>query len=157
VILNDVHVGISRNKKRKRIGRGTGSGTGKTSGRGHKGYGSRSGSSRRAGFEGGQMPLFRRIAKRGFNNRQFAPNVVVINVRQLEAAFDADAEVTPEALASRGLIPSKFDEVKVLGDGELSKKLTISAHRFSASAEKKISEAGGTMTVIRPVARKKSD
>ena len=103
------------------------------------------------------MPLFRRIAKRGFNNRQFAPNVVVINVRQLEAAFDADAEVTPEALASRGLIPSKFDEVKVLGDGELSKKLTISAHRFSASAEKKISEAGGTMTVIRPVARKKSD
>jgi len=157
VILNDVHVGISRNKKRKRIGRGTGSGTGKTSGRGHKGYGSRSGSSRRAGFEGGQMPLFRRIAKRGFNNRQFAPNVVVINVRQLEAAFDADAEVTPEALASRGLIPSKFDEVKILGDGELSKKLTISAHRFSASAEKKISEAGGTMTVIRPVARKKSD
>jgi large subunit ribosomal protein L15 len=148
VILNDVHVGISRNKKRKRIGRGTGSGHGKTSGRGHKGYGSRAGSSRRVGFEGGQMPLFRRIAKRGFNNRQFAPNVVVINVCQLESAFEAGAEVNPEILAQRGLIPSKFDEVKVLGNGELTLKLDVTAHRFSASAEQKIAAAGGTTSLV---------
>jgi large subunit ribosomal protein L15 len=148
VILNDVHVGISRNRKRKRIGRGTGSGHGKTSGRGHKGYGSRAGSSRRIGFEGGQMPLFRRIAKRGFNNAQFAPVVVVINVRQLDSAFEAGTEVSPDVLASRGLIPSKFDKLKILGDGELTKQLTVTAHQFSASAEQKIAAAGGSVSVI---------
>lgn len=145
MILNDVHTGITRNRKRKRIGRGPGSGHGKTSGRGHKGYGSRSGSSRRQGFEGGQMPLFRRIAKRGFNNAAFAPNVAVINVRELEAAFENGDDVTPERLTSRGLAPSRFDELKVLGDGEITKSLTVQAHRFSAAAEQKITAAGGSV------------
>ena len=148
MILNDVHVGIEPRKPRKRVGRGPGSGHGKTSGRGHKGFFSRSGSSRRRGFHGGQMPLFRRVAKRGFNNSYFAPSVAVVNVGELNDSFEAGAEITPELLAGKGLIRSKFDELKVLGDGELSKKLQITAHRFSASAEQKISAAGGTFQRI---------
>lgn len=148
MILNDVHVGIQKNKKRKRIGRGTGSGHGKTAGRGHKGFFSRAGSSRRTGFEGGQMPLFRRVAKRGFSNAAFAAEVVIVNVSQLEAAFEAGTEVTPELLVSRGMIPSRFDELKVLGDGDLTKSLNVSAHRFSASAEQKLAAAGGKATVL---------
>lgn len=148
MILNDVHVGIQKNKKRKRIGRGTGSGHGKTAGRGHKGFFSRAGSSRRTGFEGGQMPLFRRVAKRGFSNAAFAAEVVIVNVGQLESAFEAGSEVTPELLVSRGIIPSRFDEVKVLADGELTKALTVSAHRFSASAEQKITAAGGKFSIL---------
>ena len=143
MILNDVHTGIQKYRKRKRIGRGTGSGRGKTSGRGHKGYFSRSGSSRRRGFEGGQMPLFRRVAKRGFNNRAFADVVVIVNVGQLDRAFEAGAEVTAEALVARGIIPSRFDVLKVLGDGELTKKLMVRAHRFSQRAEALIVAAGG--------------
>lgn len=143
MILNDVHTGIAKRKPRKRVGRGPGSGHGKTSGRGHKGYYSRSGSKRRHGFEGGQMPLFRRVAKRGFNNAAFADRVVIINVGQLEKLFDADAEVTVEGLVSRGLIPSRHDALKVLGDGQLTKKLTVRAHLFSRSAEEKIVAAGG--------------
>lgn len=148
MILNDVHVGIQPRKARKRVGRGPGSGHGKTSGRGHKGFFSRSGSSRRRGFQGGQMPLFRRVAKRGFNNKQFAADVAVVNVGELNEAFETGAEITPEILVSKGLVRSKFDELKVLGDGELSKKFTISAHRFSASAEQKIVAAGGAMERI---------
>ena len=144
MILNDVHVGIEPRKQRKRIGRGPGSGHGKTSGRGHKGFFSRSGSSRRRGFHGGQMPLFRRVAKRGFNNNFFASSVAVVNVGELNDSFEAGAEITPELLLAKGLIRSKFDELKVLGDGELSKKFRISAHRFSSSAEQKISAAGGS-------------
>ncbi len=143
MILNDVHTGIQKYRKRKRIGRGTGSGHGKTSGRGHKGYFSRSGSSRRRGFEGGQMPLFRRVAKRGFNNRAFADTVVIVNVGQLDKAFEDGAVVNAETLVSRGMIPSRFDILKVLGDGALSKKLTVVAHRFSQSAETSIVAAGG--------------
>lgn len=143
MILNDVHSGIQKYKKRKRIGRGTGSGHGKTSGRGHKGYFSRSGSSRRRGFEGGQMPLFRRVAKRGFNNRAFADTVVIVNIGQLEKAFEDGAEVTAELLVAKGIIPSRFDVLKVLGDGELKKKLMVKAHRFSQSAEAGIVAAGG--------------
>lgn len=143
MILNDVHTGIQKYRKRKRIGRGTGSGHGKTSGRGHKGYFSRSGSSRRRGFEGGQMPLFRRVAKRGFNNRAFADTVVIVNVGQLDKAFEDGAVVNAETLVSRGMIPSRFDILKVLGDGALSKKLTVVAHRFSQSAESSIVAAGG--------------
>ena len=143
MILNDVHTGIQKRKPRKRIGRGSGSGHGKTSGRGHKGYYSRSGSRRRAGFEGGQSPLFLRVAKRGFNNAAFAATVVIINVGQLEKAFDDGAEVTVEALVSKGLIPSRHDALKILGDGEIKKKLTVKAHRFSRSAEEKIVAAGG--------------
>jgi large subunit ribosomal protein L15 len=147
VILNDVHVGIQKNRKRKRIGRGIGSGHGKTAGRGHKGFFSRAGSSRRTGFEGGQMPLFRRVAKRGFNNNVFSPEVVTINVGQLEC-LDAGAEVTPEVLLNGGMIPTRFDLLKILGDGEITKALKVSAHRFSASAEEKIRKAGGTVTVL---------
>lgn len=143
MILNDVHEGIQKRKPRKRIGRGSGSGHGKTSGRGHKGYFSRSGSSRRRGFEGGQVPLFRRVAKRGFNNAAFADTVVIINVGQLEKVFDDGTEVTVDLLVTKGLIPSRHDALKVLGDGELKKKLTVKAHRFSKSAEEKIVAAGG--------------
>lgn len=143
MIINDVHVGIQKRKPRKRIGRGPGSGHGKTSGRGQNGYYSRSGSSRRAGFEGGQTPLFRRVAKRGFNNKQFASTVVIINVGQLNDIFDDGAEVSVDDLIARGLIPSRHDMVKILGDGELTKKLIVKAHRFSASAEEKLVAAGG--------------
>ena len=94
------------------------------------------------------MPLFRRVAKRGFNNNYFAPSVAVVNVGELNESFEPGAQITPEVLAEKGLIRSKFDELKVLGDGELSKKLQITAHRFSASAEQKISAAGGTFQRI---------
>ncbi len=148
MILNDVHTGIQKRKPRKRIGRGSGSGHGKTSGRGHNGYYSRSGSKRRQGFEGGQMPLFRRVAKRGFNNAAFADTVVIINVGQLEKAFEDGADVTVETLVKRGLVPSRHDAVKVLGDGELSRKLTVKANRFSKSAEQKIVAAGGKFELV---------
>jgi len=143
MILNDVHTGIQKRKPRKRIGRGPGSGHGKTSGRGHNGYFSRSGSKRRAGFEGGQTPLFRRVAKRGFNNAAFADTVVIVNVGQLEKSFEDGAEITVETLVAKGIVPSRHDALKVLGDGELNKKLTVIAHRFSRSAEEKIVAAGG--------------
>lgn len=148
MILDDVHRGIKKNKKRKRVGRGSGSGHGKTCGRGHKGYYSRSGSSRRVGFEGGQMPIFRIIAKRGFNNRAFAAKVAVINVSQLDAVFEDGAEVSPETLAEKRLLSGRFDLVKVLGNGDLSRKLNVTAHRFSASAEEKIKSAGGSVNRI---------
>ncbi len=148
MIIDDVHRGIKKNKKRKRIGRGPGSGHGKTSGRGHKGYFSRSGSSRRVGFEGGQMPIFRIIAKRGFNNRAFAPKVAIVNIAQLEAVFDAGAEVSVATLKEKGLVSGRFDLVKILGNGDLSKKLTVAAHKFSASAEQKIAAAGGSVQRI---------
>lgn len=148
MILDDVHRGIKKNKKRKRIGRGPGSGHGKTAGRGHKGYYSRSGSSRRVGFEGGQMPIFRIVAKRGFNNRAFAPKVAIVNIAQLEAAFEAGAEVTVTTLKEKGLVSGRFDLVKVLGNGDLSKNLSVSVDRFSASAEEKIKAAGGSVQRI---------
>lgn len=148
MILNDVQTGIQPRKPRKRIGRGVGSGHGKTSGRGHKGFFSRSGSSTRRGFQGGQMPLFRRVAKRGFSNNQFAAEVVVVNVGLLGENFESGSEVTPELLVARGLVATRFDEIKVLGDGELSVSLKVVAHRFSASAEAKIVAAGGSIERI---------
>ncbi|MEZ6056413.1 MAG: 50S ribosomal protein L15 [Planctomycetaceae bacterium] len=148
MIIDDVHRGINKNKARKRVGRGPGSGHGKTSGRGHNGFGSRRGSSRRRGFSGGQMPLARLIAKRGFNNNQFATKVLEINVALLEEVFEDGAVVSVEALTERGLAKRRFDVVKVLGDGELTKKLTVVAHRFSQSAEAKIAKAGGTVERI---------
>lgn len=148
MILDDIHRGITKHKKRKRIGRGPGSGHGKTSGRGHKGFFSRSGSSRRTGFEGGQTPLFMRIAKRGFNNNAFRLKVAVVNLSTLEDAYEADATVSVEDLKARGLTNGKFDIVKILGNGELSKKLTVKAHRFSESAKQKIAAAGGTAEII---------
>jgi large subunit ribosomal protein L15 len=148
MILDDVHRGIHKHKNPKRIGRGTGSGHGKTAGRGHKGAGSRTGTARRLGYEGGQMPLARRIAKRGFSNAYFAARIAEINVAALEKAFDSGASVTLEALADKGLLKGQFDEVKILGNGELTKKLTVHAHRFSKSAEEKIAGAGGRVERI---------
>lgn len=124
---------------RKRVGRGPGSGLGKTAGKGHKGQKSRSGYSRLAGFEGGQMPLVRRVPKRGFTNL-FKTTYAVVNLHQLE---DFDGEVTPESLVERGLVRSGA-RVKVLGDGEVSRPLTVVAHKFSRSARAKIEAAGGS-------------
>lgn len=142
--LDDVHRGINKNKKRRRIGRGQGSGYGKTAGRGHKGHKSRSGYSRKPNFQGGAMPMFRRIPKRGFNNK-FASTIFAVNVGDLDNVFDDGTEVTLELMAERGLAKGMFDELKILGNGEMTKKLTVTAHRFSKSAEEKITAAGGTV------------
>ena len=130
----------------KRKGRGTGTGNGKTAGRGHKGQKARSGGKLRIGFEGGQMPLARRIPKRGFNNI-FAKQFAIVNVSDLEK-FDNDTVVTEELLVQTGLVKKALDGVKVLGNGELSKKLTVNVTAFSASAKEKIEKAGGKAEVI---------
>ena len=148
MILDDVHRGIHKRRERKRIGRGPGSGTGKTAGKGHKGDYARSGASRRLSFEGGQMPLARRIAKRGFNNKQFAAKVAIVNLSALEEAFDNGATVNLQSLAEKGLAKGRFDVLKILGNGELKKRLTVQAHRFSRSAEEKIAASGGTVERI---------
>ena len=145
--LNDVNHGIKKNKKKKRVGRGPGSGHGKTSGRGHKGQGQLAGWSASPIFEGGASPLIRRIPKRGFHNR-FGLNVASVNVGQLDAAFSAGEEVTLRSLKTKNLAKGRYDVLKVLGGGELTKKLTISAHRFSASALEKIQKAGGHANVL---------
>ena len=132
--------------KAKRVGRGIGSGTGKTSGKGHKGQNARSGGGVRPGFEGGQMPLYRRLPKRGFKNI-FAKQYVAINVEELEK-FDNGTEVTAELLKETGVISKICDGVKVLGRGELTKKLTVKAVKFSASAAEKIEKAGGKAEVM---------
>ncbi|MCQ2534094.1 MAG: 50S ribosomal protein L15 [Clostridia bacterium] len=133
------------NSKAFRKGRGVGTGNGKTSGRGHKGQNARSGGGVRPGFEGGQMPLYRRLPKRGFNNKRFAPQYVEINVSDLEK-FENGAEVTAEILKDAGIISlgKVNDGIKVLGNGELTKKLTVKAKKFTASAKEKIEKAGGT-------------
>lgn len=138
--LHDLSPQEGSRKKRKRLGRGPGSGVGKTAGRGVKGQRSRSGYSSRAGFEGGQMPLIRRVPKRGFTNI-FRTSYVVINVSQI-AALEAD-EVTPELLAERHMV-KKGRPVKILGDGELDRAVQVKAHKFSKSARTKIEEAGGS-------------
>lgn len=143
MIIDDVHRGIQKRKDRKRIGRGPGSGHGKTSGRGHKGYYSRSGSSKRVGYEGGQTPLARRLAKFGFSNARFAATVQILNLSQLEEAFEDGATVDPKTLSERGLVKGTYDVLKILGNGELTKKLTVRAHRFSKSAEAAITARGG--------------
>lgn len=145
--LNDVNTGIHKFKKRRRIGRGIGSGHGKTAGRGHKGQGSRAGWSRQVTFQGGTMPMIRRIPKRGFTN-SFAPKVAVLNVGDLEHVFDAGAEVTLEAIKESPLLNHRYDVLKILGEGDLTKKLKISAHRFSKSAIEKITKAGGEAITV---------
>ncbi len=132
---------------RKRIGRGPGSGTGKTAGKGHKGQNARSGGGVRPGFEGGQLPLYRRLSKRGFNNYNFATVYAVINVSDLER-FDEGTVVDTELLKSVGLVNKELDGVKVLGNGELTKKLTVKANKFSSVAKEKIENVGGTTEVI---------
>ncbi|MGH7199260.1 MAG: 50S ribosomal protein L15, partial [Planctomycetaceae bacterium] len=133
MILDDVHRGIQKNKARKRIGRGPGSGQGKTAGRGHKGFYSRSGAKRRRGYEGGQMPLARRIAKRGFSNARFETAVAIVNLAALDKVFDSGATVNPETLEQSGLVKGRYDVIKILGNGNLTKSLTVAAHHFSKS------------------------
>ena len=146
--LTEVHQGVKKYKKRKRIGRGTGSGHGKTSGRGHKGQGSRAGFSMHPTFEGGQMPLARRIPKRGFNNKRFRTEYAILNVQDLEKYFEADAEVSLEAAKGLGISKKRDALLKILGKGEINKKLTVSAHKFSATAREKIEAAGGTVVEL---------
>lgn len=156
MIINEVHEGIQKFKRRKRIGRGPGSG-GKTSGRGHKGQRSRGGHSQHPTFQGGAMPMIRRIAKRGFNNK-FALKVGEVNVADLEARFESGEEVNADTLKAKALANYRFDVLKILGKGEITKKLTVTAHRFSQSAKEKIEAAGGTCVVLpakKPVVKNK--
>ena len=148
--LNNIKAPEGATHKKKRVGRGPGSGLGKTSGRGNKGQKSRSGYSRKRGFEGGQMPLHRRLPKRGFTNI-FKKEWAEVNVADLDRF---EGEVTPEALVAAGLIrKSKQGAVAILGEGEITKALTIKAHRFTAGAKQKIEAAGGTVDIIlRPAA-----
>jgi large subunit ribosomal protein L15 len=148
--LNNIKAPEGATHKKKRVGRGPGSGLGKTSGRGNKGQKSRSGYSRKRGFEGGQMPLHRRLPKRGFTNI-FKKEWAEVNIADLDRF---DGEVTPEALVAAGLIrKSKQGAVAILGEGEITKALTIKAHRVTAGAKQKIEAAGGTVDLIaKPVA-----
>ena len=145
--LNNLHVPEGSTHKKKRLGRGPGSGLGKTAGRGHKGQKSRSGYSGKVGFEGGQMPLHRRLPKRGFTNI-FKKEWIEVSLSAIDKHFDANDEVTPELLHERGLIKKAKHDVVVLGTGEVSKALRISAHRFTKSAREKIEKAGGAATLI---------
>ena len=132
---------------RKRVGRGVGSGLGKTSGKGHKGQNARSGGGVRPGFEGGQLPLFRRLPKRGFSNAKFKVRYATINLSDLNR-FEDGAVVTPELLKEMGLIKQQLDGIKVLGNGTLEKKLTVRAHKFSAKAQIGIESLGGKIEVM---------
>lgn len=145
--LSNLHPPEGARRKRKRVGRGDGSGTGVTAGRGHKGAQSRSGYKRKRGFEGGQMPLHRRVPKRGFHN-PFRVEYAVVNLDTLSERFDDGAEVTPELLRERRIVRESRAPIKVLGRGELAKKLIVKAHRFSASASKAIAAAGGQAEVL---------
>ncbi len=142
MMIHDLGLATPR-KQRKRVGRGIGSGHGKTSGRGHKGAGSRSGHKNRLGFEGGQMPLARRVAKRGFSNKQFALTVAEINLKDLERVFDQDAVIDIVALRQHGLASNGKISVRILGDGTLTKRLVVHANHFSRSAEEAIVALGG--------------
>jgi large subunit ribosomal protein L15 len=147
VALNNLKPARGSTSARKRVGRGPGSGLGKTSGRGEKGHKSRSGYKRKLGFEGGQMPLHRRVPKRGFSNHRFRTEYAIVNLESLQG-FDAGAIITPDVLLKRGIIKKLKDGVKVLGDGELSKALTVRAHKFSAKAQERITGAGGKAEVL---------
>jgi large subunit ribosomal protein L15 len=146
--LHDVHQGIHKHKKPKRVGRGTGSGHGKTASKGHKGHSSRQGYKQNPLMEGGQMPIIRRVPKRGFNNEGFARQYAIVNVGELEA-FDAGAVVDEAALRAAGIVKGRHDDgLKILGDGEVTKALTVRAVKFSAQAAEKIARAGGKAEVV---------
>jgi large subunit ribosomal protein L15 len=145
--LNNLRPPKGAKHAKKRIGRGQGSGNGKTAGRGHKGAKSRSGFKFKRGFEGGQMPLHRRVPKRGFHN-PFRVEYEVVNLDQLAAKFDAGAVVTPEALRELGIVPGGGRRVKILARGEIGKKLTVRAHKFSGKAAEKIAAAGGAAEAL---------
>ena len=145
--LHELEKNIGATQPKKRVGRGPGSGLGKTSGRGQKGQKARSGASINPVFEGGQLPLYRRLPKRGFTNAKFKTTYAVINVADLNR-FEDGTVVTPALLKDTGLVKKQFDGVKVLGNGKLEKKLTIQANKFSTSALEKIKEAGSKAEVI---------
>lgn len=145
--LHDLSPAAGSSKERKRIGRGPASGQGKTAGKGHKGQKARAGRGMRAGFEGGQMPLQRRIPKRGFNNI-FATEMAIVNVATLDKYFEDGAVVTVDALIEKGILKKTLDGVKILGQGEMTKKLTVQVNAFSESAKSKIEAAGGKAEVI---------
>lgn len=145
--LNNITPTEGAFKERKRVGRGTGSGLGKTSGKGHKGQNARSGGGVRVGFEGGQLPLFRRLPKRGFSNANFKIRYATINLSDLNN-FEDGAVVSPELLKEMGLVKKQLDGIKVLGNGKLSKKLTVKAHKFSEKAKEEIEKLGGIPEVI---------
>ncbi|MFI4913042.1 MAG: 50S ribosomal protein L15 [Sedimentisphaeraceae bacterium JB056] len=148
MLSHEITSAVGKHKSRKRIGRGTGSGHGKTSGRGHKGQKSRAGYSRKSMFQGGSIPLFRRLPRVGFSNYNFAVKYEIINVMQLEKFFEDGATVGVEQLAACGLVDNTKSKVKILGDGQLTKKLDVTAHKFSKSAEEKISSCGGKVQVV---------
>lgn len=152
--LSNLHPPDGAKRKKKRVGRGEGSGTGVTAGRGHKGQKSRSGYKSKRGFEGGQMPIHRRIPKRGFHN-PFRVEYAVVNLDTLAERFEDGVEVTPELLRERGIVRRARALIKVLGRGGLDKKLTVKAHRFSASASQAIAAAGGQVEVL-PTAKAKA-
>ncbi|HIS90620.1 MAG TPA: 50S ribosomal protein L15 [Candidatus Faecisoma merdavium] len=145
--LHTMQPNLGATTTRKRVGRGVGSGLGKTSGKGHKGQNARSGGGVRPGFEGGQLPLFRRLPKRGFSNARFKTRFATINLSDLNR-FEDGAVVTPELLKEMGLIKNQLDGIKVLGNGKLEKKLTVKAHQFSSSAQREIEGNGGKIEVI---------
>lgn len=145
--LHEVNENVEKHKRPQRLGRGIGSGKGKTAGRGHKGQKARSGYKALPIFQGTGSPLVRRIPKRGFTNI-FAPKIAEVNVGDLEGVFEAGAAVTQETLKEKKLLRGRYDELKILGNGELTKKLAVTAHRFSGSAREKIEKAGGTATAL---------
>ena len=144
--LHELHPAEGSTAAQKRLGRGAGSGLGKTSGKGHKGAKARSGGGKRPGFEGGQMPLYRRVPKRGFNN-VFRTEYAEVNVERLEA-FEDGATVNAQALLEKKIIRKELDGIKILGGGELTKKLTVQANKFTATAKEKIEAAGGKVEVF---------
>lgn len=146
--LDDILSQAGKYKKPKRVGRGESSGVGKTSGRGHKGYGARSGAKRRLGYEGGQNPVLARIPKRGFNNANFRKDYQIVNLAELQECFEDGATVNGEALVDAGLIDNAAGRIKILGDGELSKKLNVTAGKFSASAKAAIENADGSVEEV---------
>ncbi len=147
--LHDVHQGIQKRKKRKRIGRGVGSGHGKTASKGHKGHSSRQGFKQNPVSEGGQNPLIRRIPKRGFFNGAFKKDYAIVNLTSLEACYEAGAVIDEAALRARGLVKGRHDDgVKILGDGSVTKALVVHATKFSGSAAEKIAAAGGQAVVV---------
>ena len=146
MMIHDITEKVGPHKRRKRIGRGEGSGFGGTSGRGHKGAKSRSGYKRRASYEGGQRPFFQRFPKRGFSNASFRKFFHVVNVKVLEELFDAGTEIDCAILAKKGVVRDTTLPLKVLGEGDLSKKFDVKAAKFSGTARQKIEAAGGTAT-----------
>jgi large subunit ribosomal protein L15 len=147
--LHDVHSGIHKRKKRKRVGRGIGSGHGKTSSKGHKGHSSRQGFKQNLLGEGGQTPLIRRVPKRGFFNGAFKKDFAIVNLAALEACFEAGAVVDEAALRARGLVKGRHDDgIKILGDGTVTKALTVHATKFSGSAAEKLAAAGGRAVTV---------